>query len=216
MYKIYVNETLLRLKETAKLKKDYEVSSKEILVAYPGNSKYLYNYIDLAEKSTRIKRIIIHHDDRQLLKEAFLGMFKIITAAGGLVINSEGKALVIFRRGFWDLPKGKIESGETKKKAAKREVKEETGIKSVRIIRKLGITHHMYRNPGKKREIKKSHWYLMNSNDVNLIPQVEEDIVDAQWMDIQELLDSGKPIYRSIRRILKQYLKNKDVVTVRQ
>ena len=37
----------------------------------------------------------------------------IITAAGGLVQNNEGAFLLIFRRGFWDLPKGKLDVGES-------------------------------------------------------------------------------------------------------
>jgi len=37
----------------------------------------------------------------------------IITAAGGLVQNNEGAFLLMFRRGFWDLPKGKLDPNES-------------------------------------------------------------------------------------------------------
>jgi len=42
------------------------------------------------------------------LISSFLSLFKIIEAAGGFVKNQRGEYLFIFRRGKWDLPKGKI------------------------------------------------------------------------------------------------------------
>ena len=40
-------------------------------------------------------------------------MPKKIIAGGGIVENEERKILFQFRRGKWDLPKGKLEEGET-------------------------------------------------------------------------------------------------------
>ena len=51
-----------------------------------------------------------------------------IIAAGGLVTNENNELLMIFRRGKWDLPKGKLDKGETIEECAIREVEEETGI----------------------------------------------------------------------------------------
>ena len=61
--------------------------------------------------------------------ESIFDYSKGIVAAGGIVKNEEGKTLIIFRRGFWDLPKGKVEKGEKIINAAQREVEEETGVK---------------------------------------------------------------------------------------
>ena len=58
-----------------------------------------------------------------------------IEAAGGIIISEKGELLMIFRRGKWDLPKGKIDQGETPPQAAIREVKEETGLSMVELIR---------------------------------------------------------------------------------
>ena len=58
---------------------------------------------------------------------------KTIIAAGGLVLNEKNELLMIFRRGFWDLPKGKVDEGETLEQCAVREVKEETGLQNIRL-----------------------------------------------------------------------------------
>ena len=52
-----------------------------------------------------------------------------VRAAGGIVTAPDGTMLLIQRNGRWDLPKGKVEPGETLLQAALREVEEETGIK---------------------------------------------------------------------------------------
>jgi len=44
-------------------------------------------------------------------------MARKIIAAGGLVTNENNELLMIFRRGKWDLPKGKADEGETVKHA---------------------------------------------------------------------------------------------------
>ena len=70
----------------------------------------------------------------KLLKE-FKKKLSTIVAAGGIVINKENQILFIFRKGKWDLPKGKIEKNEKIDEGAIREVTEETGIKKVKIDR---------------------------------------------------------------------------------
>lgn len=103
-------------------------------------------------------------------------------AAGGLITNPSGEILLMFRRGKWDLPKGKIDAGETPEEAALREVKEETGLYHIRITGKLTDTWHVY--PLQERQIlKQTHWFAMAFTGEELtIPQIEEDIVDIQWI----------------------------------
>ena len=67
-------------------------------------------------------------------------MPKQIIAAGGLVTNPHHEILWIFRRGFWDLPKGKLEEGETIQTCALREVQEETGIHKLQL-HEIGRAH---------------------------------------------------------------------------
>ena len=116
--------------------------------------------------------------------------------------------LVIFRRGNWDLPKGKIERNETKRAAAMREVMEETGINQVRIESKLIKTYHLFRNKSNKRALKLSYWYVMSTEDTELIPQLEEDIEKAEWVDPAIFLKSHAPIYCNIVDVVENYLRS--------
>ena len=92
----------------------------------------------------------------------FCSKFIMIEAAGGLVFNKDGHILMIFRNGKWDLPKGKLEIGESVEECAKREVEEECGIYGLDIIEKLLDTYHTYKLKGNKI-LKKTYWYKMNT-----------------------------------------------------
>jgi 8-oxo-dGTP pyrophosphatase MutT (NUDIX family) len=160
----------------------------------------------MLEKSIKFDRVIIHHHDYKLLKEDFLGLFDMVRASGGIVFNKAGKLLVIFRKGFWDLPKGKIEVGEKKKQAGIREVMEETGLKNVKLKKKIGVTYHTFKTITKARNLKKTWWYLMETSDNVLVPQQEESIEKAEWVDIDEFMNSDQKTYKNIIDILKKYI----------
>ena len=86
---------------------------------------------------------------QDLLNTIHIFMPKQIIAAGGLVTNAQGEILWIFRRGFWDLPKGKLDEGETIQSCAIREVEEETGVGKLSITQKLQKTYHIFKRNGK-------------------------------------------------------------------
>src|SRR5580704_13598268 len=95
----------------------------------------------------------------------------LVKAAGGLVINENKEILFMFRRGKWDLPKGKLDPGESLESCAQREVKEETGISYLELLRFLLITQHEYEERGQVI-LKETHWWLMKANsNQKLIPQ---------------------------------------------
>lgn len=128
---------------------------------------------------------------------------KIIFAGGGLLLNEQNELLMIFRRGFWDLPKGKLDEGETMEACALREVEEETGVGHLELGEFLGITCHQYFDPFIKEEvIKETHWYTMNVKGCPaLIPQTEEDITDIRWVPLQEVPELLKHSFDTIREI---------------
>jgi 8-oxo-dGTP pyrophosphatase MutT (NUDIX family) len=144
---------------------------------------------------------VFYHTDIGELKKAFWKHFELVLAAGGVVNNDNGDTLMIFRRGKWDLPKGKLDKGETLEDCAVREVEEETGIHLTRLIEPYGITYHMYDEFG-KHILKESHWYRMISPGVQeLKPQAEEQITAIEWASakrVQELLNNSYPLIRDM------------------
>lgn len=203
MYKIYINEVPFYLKKTEDILPNQPKLEGTLTARYTGKTKHLLQFIDMCEKTNTLKSVVIYHNDFEQLKLDFKSLFTINEAAGGVIRNELGELLVIFRRGFWDLPKGKLERGETKKEAAVREVLEETGLKSATIIDKVGITNHSFRNKSGIRILKKSHWYAMITTKQKLKPQVEEDIERVEWVDQVDFLANYKPIYSNIIDVLK-------------
>lgn len=129
---------------------------------------------------------------------------KKILAAGGLVFNEKNELLMIFRRGKWDLPKGKMETGESPETSAIREVQEETGIKNVHICHFTGITHHEYFDTYlKEKVLKETHWFSMLAASTEiLVPQTEEDITAIQWVAKNEMDELQKNTFPNIKHII--------------
>ncbi len=122
----------------------------------------------------------------------YFGTYKRIDAAGGLVENGNGDFLMIKRKGFWDLPKGKIEVGENDEEGALREVEEETGLVGMHIEKHLVDTFHTYELKG-EWVLKRSTWFLMKCEGApSLVPQEEEEIEKVQWCS-REKLESRLP-----------------------
>ena len=123
---------------------------------------------------------ILQHSDLEALRKAVWKKFKLIQAGGGAVWKNDN-LLFIFRRGKWDLPKGKLDPGETIEACAIREVAEETGVKA-RIRRPLLRTYHTYHEAG-KHILKESVWFEMNAQTGKQEkPQTEEDITELKWL----------------------------------
>jgi 8-oxo-dGTP pyrophosphatase MutT (NUDIX family) len=145
-------------------------------------------------------------NDMDLLFETFCSLFTLITAAGGIVENENKDILLIFRRGKWDLPKGKLDKGETIEACAVREVKEETGLQNVQIIRAMPSTHHTYQEAGKKI-LKRSVWYQMYApGKQELQPQAEEDITEIKWVPVNELTLYLNNTFPSVKDVLTFHL----------
>jgi 8-oxo-dGTP pyrophosphatase MutT (NUDIX family) len=148
--------------------------------------------------------VIIFSADENKAKSYTFGLFKIIEAAGGIVQNDEKELLFIFRRGKWDLPKGKMEKGETEEESAIREVEEETGISNLTLKRKVGVTYHIYKE--KEKDILKiSHWFYFSCKKRNLVAQTEEDITEATWIPTQEIKKPMLNTFENIRQIMHHF-----------
>jgi 8-oxo-dGTP pyrophosphatase MutT (NUDIX family) len=133
-------------------------------------------------------------------------MKKIIKAGGGLVRNGEGELLLIFRRGKWDLPKGKLDEGETIEACALREVEEETGVKHLALGELISVTWHEYFDKWVGEDvIKETHWFKMDVAGVPaLVPQTEEDITAIEWTKKSDLPKRMEQSYITIIDVLEE------------
>ncbi|MFC2112783.1 NUDIX hydrolase [Bacteroidota bacterium] len=179
MYKVFFNDRTIYLDDTlpdmTKVGKDFVCAFENITDLKPQLKQFL-----VPEKKGNL---YIYHDDQESLFKIFSKCFKNISAGGGIVKNPEGEILVIFRRGKWDLPKGKMEKGETMEQTAVREVKEECGLKEIELQDFLLSTYHIYEETG-SLVLKKTDWYnMMYKGKSKPSPLEKEDITDARWVN---------------------------------
>ncbi|MDB5136804.1 MAG: hypothetical protein JWP37_3407 [Mucilaginibacter sp.] len=126
----------------------------------------------------------------------------LIEAAGGMVENTKGEYLFIYRNDKWDLPKGKLEKGEKKREGAVREVEEECGITVSDIGERICKTYHTYTVKGEVI-LKRTYWYQMDYKGAEkLKPQKEEGITDVRWFRKRHIDTIIKNTFPSIMDVL--------------
>jgi hypothetical protein len=191
MYKVFVKENPIILTDS-KL-------NLNGLIMIPFESFEIKKIISFLNQDL-LKGICIYHPDLEWMWTKFQSYFKVIEAAGGLVKNAQDEVLMIYRFDKWDLPKGKIENGETHEKAALREVKEECGIKNLEIIKPLSITYHIYLEKNSELILKISHWFEMKNLTIEkLIPQKEEGISEVKYISKSYLNNILEHTYSNIK-----------------
>lgn len=145
---------------------------------------------------------ILFHSDLKQMKKAFEKQFNIVQAAGGVVKNERDEVLFIFRRGKWDLPKGKNDDTEEAKDCALREVKEETGLAEVTAGGLICTSYHTYHEYG-KHILKETHWFDMKaSSQEKLSPQLEEHIEKIEWVNPLNIGEKLQNSYVLIKDVL--------------
>ena len=171
------------------------------------NKKFIVQIL----KSKKVKMLYLHHLKEEKLWFYFFNMFKLIEAAGGLVKNLKtNHFLFIFRNKKWDLPKGRINKNEGVKDAAIREVEEETGVKNLSIIKPLNTTYHIFKK-NRKYKLKKTFWYLMDTNFVNeLTPETKEGIERAIWVEKKSIGALKSKMYQNINLVISNYFDSKE------
>ena len=196
MYKVFAN----RLPIILTSKKKYLIYNNTFLISS-------LNIDEILKKTRKYKKIYLFYPKKKELLSQFKKKIKTINAAGGIVTNKKNEMLFIFRRGKWDLPKGKSDVGETNKQTALREVIEETGIKELVIKNFFKTTFHLVRNNG-KYFLKETRWFLMCSNyQGKLHPQVEEGIKSVKWKNIKQINKIKEKTFKNISIILNDFLK---------
>jgi 8-oxo-dGTP pyrophosphatase MutT (NUDIX family) len=193
-YRIYINNNSLTITDTMpEHSEDYHLLELADL-----NFKAFYKDV---RKEASEHYLIINEKPKAVFK-SIKRSCQLIKAAGGLVKNENEEFLFIFRNKRWDLPKGKVEKGEKMKEAALREVEEECGVTILANNEKLCKTFHFYEMNG-KIVLKKTNWYNMTvAGSPKLIPQKEEGITRAEWLNKKQLKPVLKNTYPLILDVL--------------
>ena len=225
MKTIFVNDIPIHFKElnNLKLKKedfDTHVDGSSGIVPKKLYSRVLIfdstikTIVDLLKKMTKHKfkkiySITITLKGYKKVVKDLKKMFKIIKAGGGVVQNSNKEILFIYRMKKWDLPKGKLDKGETIKECAKREVEEETKVK-VECGSKIISTWHTYTR-NKKFILKKTTWFKMRSvDDSKMKPQKKEKIEKVEWMKDSSVEDILLNSYKTLNHVMRKFSKMKN------
>jgi ADP-ribose pyrophosphatase YjhB (NUDIX family) len=190
---IYLTDELtIHLKELSEKKDTLFLDNKNL------DATQLLQQLDLEIFSAAI----LLSTDFEILKAHLFSQFEIIEAAGGIVQNESKEILFIFRRGKWDLPKGKLEINETIETCAEREIEEETGVNQLTLKRKIRETYHIYKENG-KTILKISHWFYFTCPSAQkMTPQTEEDIAEVKWIHTKNIKTPMANTYKNIKEIM--------------
>lgn len=198
MYKVFINNTPVFLTEN-----QFEFEKFEGEKFKFSNKKKLKQWVESYEESA-YQRGLIYHYDLDELWYFFRRIHVFVKAAGGLVENQNGEYLFIFRKGKWDLPKGKMEKGETPALTALREVEEECGIQGLEVGELIENTYHTYGDYGEDN-LKKTYWYKMTTSySGDLTPQLEEEIEQVVWLKKEELEKVKMNTYLAVIDVLEK------------
>ncbi|HXQ29806.1 MAG TPA: NUDIX domain-containing protein [Gemmatimonadales bacterium] len=128
------------------------------------------------------------------------------TSAGGVVFrrDADGTARYLLIRDSyknWGFPKGHLEVTEPPADAARREVAEETGLKDLMLHGPIQVIDWYFRFRGKTIH-KYCHFFLFESKQGQLVPQLDEGITDCTWRTLAESLETIS--YDNARGVLER------------
>ena len=196
MYKVFVNDKPIIFTSSLKKEENYPV--------------YILNSVPISELIHKLRLdvyegVYLFTNKIENDWEAFKKEYKVISAAGGLVLNLNNDILFIYRGNKWDLPKGRIEKGESIDETAIREVEEECGVTNLVIDKFLLNTYHLFIQDNEYR-LKETYWYLMKTDyKGELIPQIEEGITEVFFKNEKETLEALEDTYANIKLVYDCY-----------
>ena len=146
------------------------------------------------------------------------------SGVGIVVLNKQNKVFVAKRidnpKNFWQMPQGGIDKDEDDLTAAFRELKEETSIKSVELIKELdGLTNYELPShllgiiwKGKYRG-QRQKWFLMkflgHDNEIN-IKTKNPEFLDWKWIELDKItdvvVDFKLDVYKEVKKKVKKII----------
>ncbi len=196
MYKVFVNDRSLFLTNEVQKETNFQI--------------FLLESIDIKKiivkmYQNKIQSAFLYHPDEKLIMKTLKAKIPVVKAGGGLVYNTKGEILFIYRNGKWDLPKGGTEKNETMEETAMREVEEETGVTGLSISKKLQKTYHVFKRNGRYK-LKQTYWYEMQSTFEGIPEgQIDEGIEKVEWIhpkDISKVLENS---YENIKLLFEDF-----------
>ena len=142
------------------------------------------------------------------------------TGVGIILLNQENKVFVGKRidnpKDFWQMPQGGVDKNENFLQAAKRELEEETGVKSIKVIKELegwlqyNLPKHLLGKVWKgKYRGQRQKWFIMKflgkNNEVNINTKNPE-FLDWKWLQISKLPNVAVSFKVDIYKELKKKL----------
>jgi len=137
---------------------------------------------------------------------------------GIILLNNNNEVLVGKRldnpKNFWQMPQGGVNDNEDFFKAAKRELEEETGVKSIKLIKELkgwfsyDLPEHLMGKIWKgKYRGQKQKWFIMkflgDDREINIKTEKPE-FLDWKWIPFSELpgvaVEFKSNIYKKIAK----------------
>lgn len=201
-YKIYYNDSHLVLtSDSAQMNKNFA----KVFTTEKETKEFLANPLAMFDDSMN-GNILAGCDKPEEILKRLMKNLQLVLAGGGIVWNENNELLMIYRRGKWDLAKGKIELNESIKDGAVREVEEETGVQIESVNPEPVHTYHAYKLKG-KNSLKDTSWYEMKAlpGQNKLVPQTEEDIAEVRWVKRTELKNYEQGCYPLIWDLIKGF-----------
>lgn len=204
-YKLFYNKAVLSI-----IRYEHITSTETIpenCLEYSSISDLKEIFFSFLHNNLSVSIICQSDEEENNLWKEIKNYFVFQRAAGGIVFNGN-TILSISRFGYWDFPKGHVESGESDIQAAIREVMEETGIDELSLCRDLGNTYHIFPLDD-DFVLKETHWFEMQTtSNHNLLPQIEENIEKAEWIPLNLLNIITANMYPSLLDFLEQTMDN--------
>tara|TARA_R110001632_G_scaffold10505_7_gene38833 strand:+ start:1705 stop:2304 length:600 start_codon:yes stop_codon:yes gene_type:complete len=198
MYKVFINDRPIILTDSLFMESDFELLNYKNIVIHEIIHKL---------KEGRINGVVLFCIHIEECWKQFKGHFKVISAAGGLVLNNNKEFLFIYRGNKWDLPKGRIEKGESIEETAVREVEEECGVSQLKLQDFLLTTYHVFYQKNQDR-LKETHWFQMETSiEETLTPQLEEGITIAEFKNTENSKKALENTYANIHLVFDAYYK---------
>lgn len=198
MYRLFCNNKTLVCRNFFEQSLDADIDDSVCSTqVFENTFDRLKKWLDESDENIEINDV-----DNDILAAVIKKIFRFAPAAGGLVLINNAIA-AIERNGIPDLPKGHIEKNELPDEAALREVREETALSNLSIIKQLPSTFHCYLL-NNQWTLKKTSWFLMRSDDeFRPKPQEEEGISKVYLLNKDNVNEFLEKTYSSIRLSLE-------------